>query len=165
MSKILSNCSKQLVTPVNLTKKINFNLTCLSLTNYLISRIGRALPKLKIAFSEVIGHFAVFQCRQQALRTDCPNKYTVVFCNTSFPSVSRIFCSHKLTSLFFFFYFPEAKRGCRIGSQWRWRSSSANAGTRRRNVRQSLCSKSICLFSSKLNPFWLLGSNRVAKEL
>ena len=46
--KILSNCSKQLVTPVNLTRKF-------FLTNYLISRIGSELPKLKTAFYE--SHF------------------------------------------------------------------------------------------------------------
>ena len=44
----LSNCSKQLVTPVKLTR--NFFLT-----NYLISRIGSELPKLKTAFYE--SHF------------------------------------------------------------------------------------------------------------
>ena len=49
LSKIfLSNCSKQLVTPVNLTR--NFFLT-----NYLISRIGSELTKLKTAFYE--SHF------------------------------------------------------------------------------------------------------------
>ena len=46
--KFLSNCSKQLVTPVNLTRKF-------FLTNYLISRIGSELPKLKTAFYE--SHF------------------------------------------------------------------------------------------------------------
>ena len=46
--KIPSNCRKQLVTPVNLTR--NFFLT-----NYLISRIGSELPKLKTAFYE--SHF------------------------------------------------------------------------------------------------------------
>ena len=44
----LSNCSKQLVTPVNLTR-IFF------LTNYVISRAGSELPKLKTAFYE--SHF------------------------------------------------------------------------------------------------------------
>ena len=44
----LSNCSKKLVTPVNLRRKF-------FLTNYLISRIGSELPKLKTAFYE--SHF------------------------------------------------------------------------------------------------------------
>ena len=44
----LSNCSKQLVTPVNLTR-------ILCLTNYSISMIGSELPKLKTAFYE--SHF------------------------------------------------------------------------------------------------------------
>ena len=35
-------------------RKKYFNLTCLSLTNYLFSRIGSSLPKLKTAFLEVI---------------------------------------------------------------------------------------------------------------
>ena len=46
--KFLSNCSKQLVTPVNLTRKF-------FLRNYLISRIGSELQKLKTAFYE--SHF------------------------------------------------------------------------------------------------------------
>ena len=52
--KFLSNCSKQLVTPVNLTR-IFF------LTNYLISRIGSELPKLKTAFYESHFPHCVFQ--------------------------------------------------------------------------------------------------------
>jgi hypothetical protein len=44
----LSNCSKQLVTPVNLTRIFFF-------TNYLISSIGSELPKQKTAFYE--SHF------------------------------------------------------------------------------------------------------------
>ena len=52
----LSNCNKQLVTPVNLTRK-KINLTCLSLINYLISRIESALIKLKTAFHRShLGH-------------------------------------------------------------------------------------------------------------
>ena len=58
--KFLSNCSKQLVTPVNLTRKTyQFNL--FSLTNYLISRIGSTLPKLKTAFyRNHFGHCGLF---------------------------------------------------------------------------------------------------------
>ena len=50
----LSNCSKEFVeTPVNLTRK-KINLTCLSLTNYLISM------KLKTAFYRShFGHCAL----------------------------------------------------------------------------------------------------------
>ena len=44
----MSNCSKQLVTPVNLTRNY-------FLTNYLISSIVSELPKLKTAFNE--SHF------------------------------------------------------------------------------------------------------------
>jgi hypothetical protein len=57
----LSNCSKQLVTPVNLTRKKN-QLTCLSLTDYLISRIGSALLKLKTTFyRNHLGHCALVE--------------------------------------------------------------------------------------------------------
>ena len=51
--KFLSNCSKQFVTPVNLTRNY-------FLTNYLISRIGSELPKLKAAFYE--SHFPIVEC-------------------------------------------------------------------------------------------------------
>ena len=54
----LSNCSKQLVTPVNLTR--NFFLT-----NYLISSIGSELPKLKTAFYE--SHFPHCDIRIQLM--------------------------------------------------------------------------------------------------
>jgi hypothetical protein len=67
------------------------------------------LPKLPIKQFK-----PVFQSRQQALRAYCPNKHTVVFCNTSFPSVSRIFCSHKLTSLFFFFTFQRQREAAEL---------------------------------------------------
>ena len=48
--KILSNCRKQLFNTSQFDKKKYFNLTCLSLTTYLFSKIGSSLPKLKTDF-------------------------------------------------------------------------------------------------------------------
>ena len=75
----LSNCSKQLITPVNLTRK-NFNLTCLSLTNYLISKIGSVLPQLKAAFYRShFGHCALIEITKFRLESKCHKGYFLNF--------------------------------------------------------------------------------------